>query len=129
MRMTISGHGQGNTNNAAEFSQMTHQVQVNGANTFPHNLWKSNCGSNTCTDSSKQWDIITCRLVSGQEVIPIVNNLTGNVTPGSSTTLGYVLQTYTNLLNTGYNGGSHTEPYYRIHAYLVEGSDSARNFQ
>jgi hypothetical protein len=31
-------------------------------------------------------------------------------------------------LNTGYNGGSHTEPYFRIHAYVVESSDSAQNF-
>ena len=128
MRMTISGHGQGNTNNAAEFSQMTHQVQVNGSNTFSHFLWKTNCGSNTCNAQSGTWTLSRAGWCPGQEVIPIHNNLTGNVTPGSTTTLGYVLQSYTNLLNTGYNGGSHTEPYYRIHAYLVEASDSAQNF-
>ncbi len=128
LRMTISGHGQGNTNNAAEFSQMTHNVQVNGSNAFAHNLWKSNCGSNTCSNQFGTWTLSRAGWCPGQEVIPIHNNLTGNVTPGSNATLGYVLQTYTNLLNTGYNGGSHTEPYYRIHAYLVEASDSANNF-
>jgi len=34
-----------------------------------------------------------------------------------------VLQPYSNLLNSGYNGGSHTEPYYRIYSYLFMGSD------
>ncbi|MFN8154718.1 MAG: LamG-like jellyroll fold domain-containing protein [Bacteroidia bacterium] len=128
MRMTISGHGQGNTNNAAEFSQMTHQLQVNGSNAFSHFLWKTNCGSNTCSGQFGTWTLSRAGWCPGQQVIPIVNNLTGNVTPGSNATLGYVLQSYTNLLNTGYNGGSHTEPYYRIHAYLVEAGDSAQNF-
>ena len=128
MRMTISGHGQGNTNNAAEFSQMTHQVYVNGSSAFSHFLWKTNCGSNTCSNQSGTWTLSRAVWCPGQGVNPIVNNLTGNVTPGTTATLGYVLQTYTNLLNTGYNGGSHTEPYYRIHAYLVESSDSAQNF-
>lgn len=128
MRMTISGHGQGNTNNAAEFSQMTHQVQINGSNAFSHYLWKTNCGSNTCSGQFGTWTLSRAGWCPGQEVIPIHNNLTGNVTPGSNATLGYVLQSYTNLLNTGYNGSSHTEPYYRIHAYLVEAGDSAQNF-
>lgn len=128
MRMTISGHGQGNTLNAAEFSQMTHQVKVNGSTAFSHFLWKSNCGANTCANQSGTWTLSRAGWCPGQGVTPIVNNLTGNTTPGTTATIGYTLQTYTNLLNTGYNGGSHTEPYYRIHAYLIESSDSAQGF-
>ncbi len=127
-RMTISGHGQGNTNNAAEFSQMTHQLNINGTATFPHFLWKSNCGSNLCANQSGTWTLSRAGWCPGQEVIPIINNITGNVTPGSNATIAYTLQPYTNLLNTGYNGGSHTEPYYRIHSYLVQSSDSAQGF-
>ncbi|MBL0097112.1 MAG: T9SS type A sorting domain-containing protein [Bacteroidetes bacterium] len=127
-RMTLSGHGQGNTLNAAEFSQMTHQLNVNGSNAFSHLLWKSNCGSNTCANQSGTWTLSRAGWCPGQGVTPIVNNLTGNVTPGSTATIGYTLQQYTNLLNTGYNGSSHTEPYYRLHAYLIESSDSAQGF-
>lgn len=127
-RMTISGHGQGNTNNAAEFSQMTHQLNINGTATFPHFLWKSNCGSNSCAGQFGTWTLSRAGWCPGQEVIPIVNNITNNVTPGSNATIAYTLQSYTNLLNTGYNGSSHTEPYYRLFAYLVQSSDSAQGF-
>lgn len=54
--------------------------------------------------------------------------MTPYITPGTNITLDYVLQNYTNALNTGYNGSSHTEPFYRIHSYMVEHSDSAANF-
>jgi Concanavalin A-like lectin/glucanases superfamily/Peptide-N-glycosidase F, C terminal/Secretion system C-terminal sorting domain len=127
-RMTISGHGQGNTNNAAEFSQMTHQLNINGTATFPHFLWKSNCGSNSCSGQFGTWTLSRAGWCPGQEVIPIVNNITNNVTPGNNATIAYTLQPYTNLLNTGYNGSSHTEPYYRLFAYLVQSSDSAQGF-
>ncbi|MBK7966642.1 MAG: T9SS type A sorting domain-containing protein [Bacteroidetes bacterium] len=127
-RMTISGHGQGNTNNAAEFSQMTHQLNINGSATFPHFLWKSNCGSNTCSAQSGTWTLSRAGWCPGQEVIPIVNNITSSVTPGTNAILAYTLQNYTNLLNTGYNGSSHTEPHYRIFAYLVQSNDSAQGF-
>ncbi len=127
-RMTITGHGQGNTNNAAEFSQMTHQLNLNGAGAASHFLWKSNCGQNTCANQSGTWTLSRAGWCPGQGVTPIVNNLTSGILPGTNATLGYALQTYTNLLNTGYNGSSHTEPYYRIHAYLIESSDSAQNF-
>lgn len=127
-RMAITGHGQGNTSNAAEFSQMTHQLYVNGSSAFSHFLWKSNCGTNTCANQSGTWTLSRAGWCPGQGVTPITNNISGTVTPGSTASIGYVLQTYTNLLNTGYNGGSHTEPYYRIHAYLIEANDSAKNF-
>jgi hypothetical protein len=128
LRMTITGHGQGNTSNAAEFINQTHHVYINGSSTYNHNLWKANCGSNTCNNQSGTWTLSRAGWCPGQGVTPYENNLTSNMTPGSNLNIGYVLQTYTNLLNTGYNGGSHTEPYYRIHAYLVQSSDSAQNF-
>ena len=31
-----------------------------------------------------------------------------------------MLEDYTNALNTGYNNNGHTEPFYRIHGYLIE---------
>lgn len=128
LRMTITGHGQGNTNNAAEFTNQTHHVYVNGSNAFNHNLWKANCGANSCNNQSGTWTLSRAGWCPGQGVTPIENNLTPSILPGSNLNIGYILQTYTNLLNTGYNGGSHTEPYYRIHSYLVQSSDSAQNF-
>ena len=128
LRMTITGHGQGNTGNAAEFYNATHSVKINGTTAFSHNVWKNNCGANSCANQSGTWTLSRAGWCPGQGVTPIENNLTGSITPGSTSSIGYTLQTYTNGLNTGYNGGSHTEPYFRIHAYVVESSDSAQNF-
>jgi len=128
IRMAITGHGQGNTLNAAEFIQRTHQLNVNGNPAASHFLWKTDCATNTCSAQSGTWTLSRAGWCPGQGVTPYVNNINLNVTPGTNATIGYVLQSYTNLLNTGYNGGSHTEPYYRIHAYLIENSDSAQGF-
>lgn len=122
-RMTNSGHGQANTDNAAEFSQKTHTVFVNGINAASHFLWKANCAQNTCNNQSGTWQYARAGWCPGQEVQPFLVNVTPFVTAGQNNTFDYVLQTYTNLLNTGYNGSSHTEPHYKIHAFLVEKSD------
>ncbi|MCX6290365.1 MAG: peptide-N-glycosidase F-related protein [Bacteroidetes bacterium] len=128
MRSTLTGHGQGNTNNAAEFFNVTHHVWVNGTNQFAHHIWKADCGSNSCSNQGGTWTLSRAGWCPGQGVNSIINDLTPLVTTGQNVSLNYVLQSYTNLLNTGYNGNGHTEPFYRIHTYLVETSDSAQNF-
>jgi hypothetical protein len=124
MRMTITGHGQGNTENAAEFSNKTHEIMVNGGLSDTHNLWKNDCEFNTCANQFGTWLFDRAGWCPGQEVTPLVHNLSDAITPGSDITLDYELETYTNLLNTGYDGQGHTEPHYKIFAYLVETSTS-----
>ncbi|CAN5577658.1 hypothetical protein BH11BAC2_BH11BAC2_17060 [soil metagenome] len=123
LRMTNSGHGQANTDNAAEFSQKTHTFVVNNANVGTQYLWKANCAQNTCANQAGTWLYNRAGWCPGQAVDPYFLNLTPQLTPGSDILIDYVLQPYTNLLNTGYNGGSHTEPHYKIHAFLVEKSN------
>jgi len=124
VRMTITGHGQGNTDNAAEFSHVVHNLWVSGSPTFAHDFWKDDCGSNSCSDQYGTWTLSRSGWCPGQDVQPDYFDLDGYFTPGADIDLDYVLQDYTNLLNTGYNDGSHTEPFYRIRAYLVTYSDS-----
>ena len=124
LRMTITGHGQGNTNNAAEFSNQTHQLVVNGTVADNHNLWKNDCGQNSCANQGGNWTPSRAGWCPGQEVQPYLYNLTGNMTPGQVLNLDYELEAYTNLLNTGYNDTDHTEPHYRIFSYLIEESDT-----
>ncbi len=123
MRMTISGHGQGNTDNAAEFSNKTHTIEVDGSAVGNHNLWKDDCAQNPCANQAGTWTLSRAGWCPGQEVRPFIFNLTNEITPGSAVNVDYVLEDYTNLLNTGYNGSTHTEPHYRLHAYFVEQSD------
>ena len=43
LRMITTGHGQGNTDNAAEFSYKLHDIHLNNVPTFVHNIWRSDC--------------------------------------------------------------------------------------
>lgn len=122
MRMTITGHGQGNTNNAAEFAQFTHQITANGAVVNNHTLWNTECATNPCSPQNGTWIFPRAGWCPGAAVEPYWVDMTNNVVD-NNISLDYVLADYTNFINTGYNGGSHTEPHFRIHSYLVEKSN------
>lgn len=124
LRMTISGHGQGNTNNAAEFSNVNHTYVVNQESIEVQNLWKSDCDQNSCANQLGTWTLSRAGWCPGQAVEPFILNLTGITTPGENVSLDYELEDYTNALNTGYDGGGHTEPHYRIFSYFIESSEN-----
>lgn len=123
MRMTITGHGQGNTDNAAEFSDKTHTIRVNGTNVATQRLWKEDCAQNSCSNQAGTWLYSRAGWCPGQAVNPYVLQLTPQLTAGQDIKVDYVLQDYTNELRTGYDGSAHTEPHYKVHAYLIEKSD------
>lgn len=120
IRMTVTGHGQGNTLNAAEFSEFTHHVWVDGNETFDMYLWNDDCDQNPCSPQSGTWQYSRAGWCPGQDVQPWVYNLDDYITQGENLDLEFVLAEYTNLNNTGYNNTTHTEPHYRVHAYLVQ---------
>ncbi len=122
-RMTITGHGQANTDNAAEFSPKTHLIKVNGNIFSSHYLWKADCASNSCNNQNGTWLYARAGWCPGQGVYPLIEDISLDAIPGQNLLLDYELENYTNFLNTGYNGSSHTEPHYKIHAYLIEKSD------
>jgi hypothetical protein len=121
-RLTMSGHGQGNTNNAAEFSNQTHSLMLQGELATVHNLWKGDCLQNECDNQAGSWEFNRAGWCPGQAVQPFIYDLGGDLFAGMNITLDYELQEYLNLLNTGYNDMGHTEPFYRIAAYIVEES-------
>ncbi len=124
VRMTITGHGQGNTNNAAEFFEVVHDLHVDGDVFANHRLWKDDCASNVCANQAGNWLFPRAGWCPGQHVEPFYMNTTSAADPGASVSLDYVLQDYTNLLNTGYNNNGHTEPYYRLFSYFIENSST-----
>ncbi|TVQ06421.1 MAG: T9SS C-terminal target domain-containing protein [Bacteroidetes bacterium] len=120
MRMTVTGHGQGNTLNAAEFSEFTHHIWVNGEQTFDMHLWNDDCDQNPCSPQSGTWQFSRAGWCPGQDVQQWFYNLDEHITAGETIDLDFVLADYTNHNNTGYNNTSHTEPHYRAHAYLIQ---------
>ena len=124
VRMQVSGHGQGNTSNAAEFFRRNHQLLIDGVSFANHDLWKEDCNINSCSNQLGTWLFARAGWCPGQEVIPAIFNTSQEVSAGQDFEFDYQLQNYTNFLNTGYNSGSHTEPHYRIHSFFVENSSS-----
>ncbi len=121
VRMTTTGHGQGNTGNAAEFMNQAHHIHINGTEAYAQDLWRSDCAQNECANQAGTWTGSRFGWCPGQDVQPWEQNLsTAEYTPGADVTIDYVLEDYTNALNTGYNNTGHTEPFYRIHGYLIE---------
>src|SRR5205085_2924206 len=72
IKMINTGHGQGNTGNAAEFSQKTHHIIVNGTQNFSQLLWRANCSSNPCSPQAGTWTNNRAGWCPGADVIPSV---------------------------------------------------------
>jgi Concanavalin A-like lectin/glucanases superfamily/Peptide-N-glycosidase F, C terminal/Secretion system C-terminal sorting domain len=123
VRLTHTGHGQGNTYNAAEFYETYHYLNINGTDSMARHLWKDDCDVNECSPQSGTWEYPRAGWCPGQDVQPYYFDLVDHFTAGSSITLDYRLQEYLNLNNTGYNDQGHTEPHYKIKAYVVMYSD------
>jgi len=123
VRMTITGHGQGNTDNAAEFSIKNHSMFANSERIDVQNLWKNDCAQNSCANQAGTWTLSRAGWCPGEAVEPHIVNTTSVASAGENIVLDYELQKYTNLLNTGYNNNGHTEPHYKIFSYFIESSD------
>lgn len=132
LRIMNTGHGQGNTDNAAEFSQKTHAIFVNGNQEFTQYLWKDDCDQNPCSPQSGTWEFSRAGWCPGQEVVPWDYDVTSLVTAGQSASFDYVLEPYFNncspwnpdcnnatCAECTYNGGSHTQPHYKLATQMI----------
>lgn len=132
LRIMNTGHGQGNTENAAEFSQKTHEIMVNGNQEFSQFLWKNDCDVNPCSPQSGTWEFSRAGWCPGQEVVPWDYDVTSITTPGEVATFDYVLEPYFNFCSPwnpdcnnstcaecNYNSGTHTQPHYKLATQLI----------
>lgn len=131
VRITTTGHGQGNTDNAAEFSHKIHSLIV-GSNSWEHNLWRSDCNVNPCSPQGGTWTYARAGWCPGASVTPFETDATNSVTPGQNVIIDYNLQQYENLCRVNpncisgqtcsdcqYNNNGHTEPHYTIEGQLI----------
>lgn len=132
-KMVNTGHGQGNTDNAAEFSQKVHALYVDGNQTNTHLLWRSNCATNPCSPQNGTWQYNRAGWCPGADVLPVYFDLTSIAAPGQTIDLEYRLQNYINACSPAnpacitsstcadcnYNYNGHTEPHYKISGQLI----------
>ncbi len=130
LRVITTGHGQGNTDNAAEFSNKQHSVWVTDQQ-FIHQLWRSDCASNPCSPQGGTWPYNRAGWCPGASVIPW--DLTPYFTPGEPLTIWYAIQDYVNFCrptnldcssgvtcaDCNYNYTGHTEPNYNTEGQLI----------
>jgi len=131
-RMITTGHGQGNTSNAAEFSVKYHQLIVNN-DTMTHNLWRMDCGANPCSPQGGTWQYSRAGWCPGASVIPWDLDVTTSVIPGTNCNINYDIEPYTNFCrpnnpncisgqtcaDCNYNYNGHTEPNWNVEGQLI----------
>jgi len=133
LRITTTGHGQGNTDNAAEFSIKRHNILINGESTYFHNFWRDNCEFNQCSPQNGTWQYDRAGFCPGDKVTPQDFSILDYSLPGDTLQLNYILEDYFNecspnnpscvngvtCSSCNYNNTGHTEPFYYIGSHLI----------
>ena len=132
LRSIITGHGQGNAENCAEFCQLAHGFLV-GAAAVQKTVWRDDCADNPISNQQGTWMYPRAGWCPGADVIAWVEDVTEGVTPGEDVQVLYDVSDYENTcrpdsldcmgcsLGTGceYDGGNHTPPVVKMSAVLV----------
>ena len=133
LRIITTGHGQGNTDNAAEFSIKRHNILINGESSYSHNFWRDNCEFNQCSPQNGTWQYDRAGFCPGDKVTPQDFRILDYSLPGDTLQLDYILEDYFNecspnnpscvngatCSSCNYNNTGHTEPYYFIGSHLI----------
>jgi hypothetical protein len=143
LRVTITGHGQGNTDNCAEFCQKNHTVLVNGSSVAQKMIWKPDCDQNPINNQGGNWQSPRTGWCPGEAVTPWTVDLGAHSAPFM---IAYNVQDYSNtcsdvnnfaicnpndctICNPGecgtqkacsYNNNGHTSPFWNFSAILIE---------
>ncbi len=128
--VVTTGHGQGNRDNCAEFCARSHLLRLDDA-LHEHPLWRDDCAENPISNQRGNWQPSRAGWCPGDIAAPWLVDL-GAPTPGAHT-VRYAVDDWVNTCRPGatpctgcvfgtgcaYNDGTHTEPYYRVAAYVL----------
>ncbi|WP_141734393.1 peptide-N-glycosidase F-related protein [Oligoflexus tunisiensis] len=128
---SITGHGQGNAQNCAEFCPKVHSLKV-GERVFSRRIWRDNCASTVDPNQKGNYFYPRAGWCPGDKVEPWVEDITTALV-GESVNFTYDVEAYENtcrpgaipcqgcVLGTGcdFDGGRHTEPRYYVSSYVV----------
>lgn len=130
VRAFVTGHGQGNLDNCAEFCAREHTLTVG---TVPHKekIWRTDCATTAAPGQKGTYKLSRAGWCPGADVRPWVFDATADVTAGVS--VAYDVAAYENTCrpdaptcagcslgtDCAYDGGNHTEPSYYLSAVLI----------
>ncbi len=130
LRSFVTGHGQGNADNCAEFCAKDHTMTV-GATPYVTRLWRDDCATSGAPGQHGTFQYARSGWCPGASVEPWTADVTADLAP--SVTVAYDVEAFENTcrpdaatcsgcsLGTGcaYDDGAHTEPHWFVSALLV----------
>jgi len=130
VRVFTTGHGQGNTENGAEFHQKTHYLYADNQ-LYPHTPWRSDCNANPCSPQDGTWTFSRAGWCPGDMAAPFEQDITSvaKAAGTDSLTLRYRAGSYQNNCRPGvspcpctdcnYNTTGHTKPILASEGQLI----------
>jgi hypothetical protein len=132
LRSFITGHGQGNASNCAEFCSRTHTFTV-GSTQHSQAIWRTDCATTAAPGQQGTYQYSRGGWCPGADVKPWTFDVTPDVMGSDMATIGYEVETYDNTCrpdampcagctlgnSCAYDGGAHTEPNYEISSVLI----------
>jgi hypothetical protein len=136
VRTFITGHGQGNAANCAEFCSRKHTLTAAG-HSHAQAIWRTDCATTATPNQAGTYTYPRAGWCPGADVRPWTVDVTPDVADRASATFAYDVEAYENscrpdavpdggtcaacTLGTGcaYDGGSHTEPSYMVSSLLI----------
>lgn len=134
IRGLITGHGQGNLQNCAEFCPKTHSYLVGGME-FKNRIWRDDCATTAVKPQPGGAAPFAARAgwCPGALVVPWTVDVSAVAKPGATVTVDYAVEAYENTCRPGapvckgcafspncaYDDGLHTSPNYVQSAMVI----------
>jgi hypothetical protein len=132
LRTFITGHGQGNKTNCAEFCKKTHTLTV-GSVAHDQLVWRTDCATTAAPNQQGTYQYSRAGWCPGADVLPWVLDITPDLAGATSTSIGYGVEDYENTCRPDaatcagctlgatcpYDGGTHTEPNFQVSTLLI----------
>ena len=132
LRSFVTGHGQGNAGNCAEFCSRDHTFTVAQA-AHTQKLWRTDCATTAVPGQQGTYKYSRAGWCPGATVTPWQVDVTADLAGKTGAQIAYSVEGYENTcrpeanpctgctLGTGcdYDGSSHTEPNYQVSSVLI----------
>jgi len=131
VRTYVTGHGFGNTDNAAEFSWKWHEI-VADADAYQDYIWRNDCRNNPCSPQGGTWTYSRNGWCPGDKAFPWEVDITSSIVPGETEILDYNLEPYVNICDPDHPDcvdgvtcsecawGNRQAPFYIMQSQLIE---------